>query len=62
MASEVQVRIVARRSTAGRVEFGLQQRITGGSWSDRRLPPRRFFPAEATVERWLGSSVIDLSS
>ena len=61
MASEVEVRIVARRSAAGRVEFGLQQRFAGGSWGDRHLPPRRFFPAGATVERWLGSSVIDLS-
>ena len=61
MASAVEVRIVARRSAAGRVEFGLQQRFAGGSWGDRHLPPRRFFPAGATVDRWLGSSVIDLS-
>ena len=61
MASEVEVRIVARRSAAGRVEFGLQQRFAGGSWGDRHLPPRRFFPTRATIDRWLGSSVIDLS-
>lgn len=61
LAAEVDVRIVARRSADGRVEFGLQQRFGGGSWGDRHLPPRRYFPAQATVERWLGSSVIDLS-
>ncbi len=60
LESQVEVRIVARRS-GGRVEFGLQQRTAGGSWGDRHLPPRRFFPAQTVVERWLGSSVIDLS-
>ena len=61
LAAEVDVRIVARRWADGRVEFGLQQRTARGSWGDRHLPPRRYFPAVATVDRWLGSSVIDLS-
>ena len=61
LAGEVEVRIVARRSAGDRVEFGLQERTDGGSWGDRHLPPRRFFPAETQVARWLGSSVIDLS-
>ena len=61
LAAAIDVRIVARRWADGRVEFGLQQRTAGGSWGDRHLPPRRYFPAVATVERWLGSSVIDLS-
>lgn len=60
LATAVDVRIVARRSAGGRVEFGLQQRTDGGPWSDRHLPARRFFPAAATVGGWLGSSVIDL--
>ena len=61
LAAEIDVRIVARRWADGRVEFGLQQRTARGSWGDRHLPPRRYFPAVATVDRWLGSSVIDLS-
>ena len=50
-----QVRIVARKLSDSRIEFGLQQE-RDGSWSDRLLPARRFFPAEVTVGRWLRSS------
>ena len=53
------VRIVARRLADGRVEFGLQQRLSG-SWGERMLPDRRFFPADATVGRWLTSSPLDI--
>ena len=60
-ASEVEVRIVARRLASGRVEFGLQQRGGDGSWGDRLLPSRRFFPADAGVGRWLSSSRLVLS-
>ena len=56
---EVTVRIVARRLDDGRVEFGLQQQ-EDGSWGDRDLPTRRFFPPAATVDRWLGSSTLNL--
>ena len=50
-----QVRIVARKLSDGRIEFGLQQH-RDGSWSERLLPARRFFPTAATVGRWLRSS------
>ena len=40
-----EVRIAAKRLETGRIEFGLQQRELDGSWSDRILPARRFFPA-----------------
>lgn len=50
-----QVRIVARELSDGRIEFGLQQH-RDGSWSERLLPARRFFPSTATVGRWLRSS------
>ena len=50
-----QVRIVARKLSDGRIEFGLEQH-RDGSWSERLLPARRFFPATATVGRWLRSS------
>ena len=60
-AQDIDVRIIARRQADDRVEFGLQQR-DGDSWGDRVLPQRRFFPAAATVDRWLGSSTIDLDT
>ena len=56
---DVVVRIIARRLETGRVEFGLQQQ-ENGSWSDRLLPTRRFFPASTTIDRWLGSSTESL--
>ena len=58
---EIDVRIVARRLSTGRVEFGLQERRDGGPWGDRQLPTRRFFPAESSGGRWLGSSDIVLN-
>ena len=58
---EVDVRIVARRLEDGRVEFGLQQRGADGSWGERLLPSRRFFPADAGVGSWLASSRLVLS-
>ena len=59
LAGEVDVRIVARRRNDDRVEFGLQQR-ENGSWSERVLPTRRFFPLTATENRWLASTTITL--
>ena len=59
LASDVQVRIVARLQEDGRVEFGLQER-ENGSWSDRMLPTRRYFPIVATANRWLASSALTL--
>ncbi|MCY3807561.1 MAG: hypothetical protein OXG91_13940, partial [bacterium] len=60
-ASEVDVRIVARRLDDGRVEFGLQQRDADGSWGERLLPSRRFFPATAGVGPWLASSTLTVT-
>ena len=50
-------RIVARRLATGRVEFGWQP--TGGA---RVLPKSRYFPApaDATVDRWLRSSPVEV--
>ena len=58
-AEDLAVRIIARKQADGRVEFGLQQR-DNGSWGDRMLPPRRYFPTSASVDRWLGSSTMTL--
>ena len=48
-------RIVARLLEDGRVEFGWQP--TGG---ERVLPRQRYFPADATVDRWLRSSPVEV--
>ncbi|MDE0654642.1 MAG: hypothetical protein OXI26_13455 [bacterium] len=54
--ADADVRIVARRLDSGRVEFGVERRLSGDSWSERILPRLRFFPADADVGRWLRSS------
>ena len=51
-----EVRITAQRLASGRTEFALQQREADGGWSERLLPRARFFPATATVGRWLSST------
>ena len=55
------VRITARKLTDGRIEFALQQQAAD-AWGDRLLPTRRFFPATATVDRWLNSSPLTLTT
>ena len=58
LADEVELRIIARKLRNGRVEFGLEERQDDGSWGGRQLPDRRFFPTDATVDRWLRSTVL----
>ena len=48
-------RIVARLLDDGRVEFGWQP--SGGA---RILPTQRYFPTDATVDRWLRSSPVEV--
>ena len=60
-AGDATVRIVARRLTDGRTEFGARVRA-GGSWGQRLLPSKRFFPTTATVGRWLRSSPLQLGA
>ena len=55
------VRVAARRLADGRTEFALQQRDDDGSWAARRLPARRFFPADTEVGRWLSSSPLTVA-
>lgn len=52
----VVVRISARLQDDGRIEFALQQQELSGQWRERQLPRSRYFPADATVRRWLSSS------
>lgn len=49
-------RIVVRRLADGRIEFAWQPAI-----GERILPRRRYVPADARVDRWLRSSLIELS-
>ena len=55
-------RITARKLASGRVEFGLQRRLSDDSWGNRELPSTRFFPVGAEVNRWLVSSALDLGT
>ena len=60
-SSEVEVRVAAQRLDDGRTEFALQERQADGAWGERRLPRSRFFPASATVDRWLASSALSVA-
>ncbi|MCY3952328.1 MAG: RCC1 domain-containing protein, partial [bacterium] len=53
-----ELRIVARRLESGGLEFGLERRGADGEWGEQQLPRRRFLPSDATVGRWLASSVL----
>ncbi len=53
---ETEVRITAQRLASDRIEFALQEREADGEWSERLLPRARFFPATASVGRWLVST------
>ncbi len=59
---ELEVRIAARKLAGGRVEFGLQSRQADGSWSDRLLPEKRYFPTGTGTGSWLSSSPLTLQS
>ncbi|MCY3924772.1 MAG: CapA family protein [bacterium] len=54
------MRIAARTLKSGSIEFALQQR-SEGIWEARRLPSRRFVPADAVTGRWLASSSVPVA-
>ena len=56
-----EVRITAQRLEDGQLEFALQQQ-TDGSWGERRLPQRRFFPADAEAGNWLVTTPLTIST
>lgn len=60
-AAEVVVRILARRTETGRIEFGLQWSTLRGEWGERLLPRQRFFP-EVDHQRWLHSTPVAVGS
>ena len=51
-------RVAARRLSDGAVEFGVQVRQSDDTRGPRLLPDRRWFPADAAVDRWLVSSPV----
>ena len=57
-----QVRISARLGDDGRVEFTLQQQQSDGSWGERLLAQRRFFPADTAAGIWLVTSSLTISA
>ena len=59
---EVDVRITARLVSSGSTEFALQQQDAGGTWGERHLPTRRFFPASASEGQWLVSTPLHLDA
>lgn len=59
--AETEVRVAARKTEAGRIEFGIQERGSGGQWGERILPRQRFFP-EVDHHRWLASSGVRLAT
>ena len=61
VSDSADVRIVARRLSNGKIEFGLEQRQDDDTWGGRRLPRQRLFPATAAVGSWLVSSPVTVS-
>lgn len=58
-SSDTEVRVNAIRLDDGRVEVGIQQRDSGGEWSERQLPEHRFLrPTSRGV--WLNSSPVSI--
>ena len=55
-------RVAARRLSDGAIEFTVQVRHSDGTWGPRLLPDRRWFPADAAVDRWLVSSPVRLAA
>lgn len=56
-----ELRIAVQPLTDGRVEFALQQSRPGGTWGERLLPARRFFPPTTAAGRWLASSPLGVT-
>ena len=55
----INVRIIARNTASGSIEFGLQWGIPGTSWGEQIFPSLRFFP-DVDHTRWLNSSAITI--
>ena len=58
---EVEVRVVAKKLSDGRVEFAIQQR-DGNGWSERIAPTGRYLPSDAPVGKWLASTAVTVTT
>lgn len=52
------VRVVVQVLSDGRIEFALQQRHDGATWSERIYPARRFFTPNVEAGRWVASAPV----
>lgn len=59
---DLMLRIAVQPLSNGRIEFAAQQRVSDAEWGERLLPVGRFMPANASVGRWLYSTVVALPS
>ena len=59
---ELEARILAQRHENGQVEFAVQFRVAGDSWSESATPARRFLPPGADVGIWFASSLLTITS
>lgn len=58
----LEARILAQRHDDGRVEFVLQVRDEGGTWSESATPVQRFLPPGTAVDQWLASSTLTVTA
>lgn len=59
---QLEARILAQRHDDGRVEFVLQVRDEGGTWSESATPVQRFLPPGTVVDQWFASSTLTLTA
>ncbi len=61
-SADLEVRIAARGTERGSVEFALQQRLPDGSWSERLFGRQRFMTPELIAQRtWKYASPVTVS-
>ncbi len=59
-SQSLEVRVAARSTEDGRIEFGIQQKMPDGTWSEERFPRARFFGEAQKDGRWKRSSPIEV--
>ena len=59
-SQSLEVRVAARSTDDGRIEFGIQQKMPDGTWSEERFPRARFLGERQMDGRWKRSSPIEV--
>ena len=59
---QLEARVLAQRHADDRVEFVVQFRVEGESWSDSATPARRFLPPGAEVGVWFAGSPLTITA